>query len=76
MLTCRICGSTDFRLSHFRSKDVFHLVRLSYPVRCRCCRTRDYVVVFKAVKIGHADRIRHALRRRKRLEQLHGTSGR
>jgi hypothetical protein len=43
---CRNCGSTRFRISHFRIfSDTIRLPLLQYPVRCLICRHRDYVFI-------------------------------
>jgi len=49
---CRLCSSSDLRLSRFRFKDLPHLLILSYPVRCRVCRDRDYLFILRIFKIG------------------------
>jgi hypothetical protein len=40
---CPICFSSDFRLSRIRTGDIFRLVLLMYPVRCRECLRRGSV---------------------------------
>lgn len=42
---CSGCGSTRFRLSHFRLEDVPWLLVLHYPIRCRECSHRTYAFV-------------------------------
>lgn len=37
---CRLCGSTDFRMSHFRAADIWQVICLLYPVRCNECLRR------------------------------------
>ncbi len=41
-MICSSCSSSEFRLSKFRLKDIEHLTRLQYPVRCLNCRQRAY----------------------------------
>jgi hypothetical protein len=57
--SCSGCGSSDFRLSHFRGEDVFQLVCFQYPVRCRTCRQRDYAFFWQALKIRRGTELRH-----------------
>lgn len=42
---CSACGSNAFRLSRFRISDVFRLLMLKYPVRCKDCRKRAYAFI-------------------------------
>lgn len=42
---CRICGSSNFRVSHFRVMDLPLMLVLRYPVRCRHCHERAYAFV-------------------------------
>jgi hypothetical protein len=43
---CHQCGSTGLRRSHFRPDDVFEIVQLNWPVRCRSCMERQFVSIF------------------------------
>ncbi len=72
MPVCQVCGFSDFRLSHFRGGDLSRLFALRYPVRCRECGHRGHVSLLLALGIGRADHIRHANRRKKKLEQKSG----
>jgi len=47
-LECRWCGSEDLRASHFRILDLFPLIVLHFPVRCRSCHVRQFIPVFRA----------------------------
>lgn len=43
VLQCPTCYGTKFRLSQRRLEDIFYLLLLRYPVRCRKCSARVYV---------------------------------
>jgi hypothetical protein len=47
-VSCHECGSPNVRQAHFRFPDAFHLLALRYPVRCRSCRKRWYVLFSEA----------------------------
>lgn len=57
-MICPECSSTNFRLSHFRAKDLERLALLQYPVRCRKCHRRTYVGFPLALMLLQADRVR------------------
>ena len=59
MLVCSYCGASKLRLSRFRSKDLFKLILLKRPVRCRLCDKRAYTTLLTAWKIGRDDEARH-----------------
>ena len=60
-LLCRFCGSTDLRLSRFRSGDFSHLFSLLYPTRCRACRNRELVPLRQALTLrGRGTHRQHA----------------
>lgn len=54
-----MCGSTKFRLSHFRSEDLRFLAFLRFPVRCRACLQRDHVFLPTLLKIRQDAKLRH-----------------
>jgi hypothetical protein len=69
-MECRLCGSTRFRLSRLRVPDLFELIFLRHPVRCRICYKREYVSLFTAFGIRRANKRRHEEeRRRKKMQQ-------
>lgn len=51
-LTCRNCGSSEFRASRFRSEDLGKLLFLRYPVRCRVCRERHFIFLPFALSLS------------------------
>jgi len=57
---CRGCGMSDFRLSHVRNKDLWRLLTLQYPIRCRTCRERSFVFVLKALQIVRDAKLLHS----------------
>ncbi len=57
-ITCRRCGSPDFRTSRFRLQDLHRLFFLQLPVRCRSCMLRDFVFLPGIFKIRHQARLR------------------
>lgn len=46
-LHCHRCGSSNLRPAHFRWMDLGFLIALRSPVRCRYCRMRFYVNLFR-----------------------------
>ena len=44
---CQACGSRNIRPSYFRITDAGFLLTLRFPVRCRQCRKRFAVSIFK-----------------------------
>lgn len=44
---CHRCGTSNVRLAHFRWKDLAYLLVLRSAVRCRYCRLRFHVSIFK-----------------------------
>ena len=42
---CQACGSSRFRLSHFRLSDLVRLIAFKYPVRCIACQQRSYAPI-------------------------------
>lgn len=46
---CGNCGSSDFRISHFRPFDFVRLLAGQYPVRCKRCQHRSYAFVLLAL---------------------------
>lgn len=53
-IDCKSCGQSEFRASRFRMKDVFRLLALHYPVRCRVCKRRQYISIFLALRLPQA----------------------
>ncbi len=51
VLTCNGCGSSNMRLSHLRAGDLWDLIALRYPVRCRDCRERGFTTLAKAMEM-------------------------
>lgn len=49
---CPECNSPHLRLSKFRSTDAAHLLAFRYPLRCRECRARFFVMLPRAVKLA------------------------
>jgi hypothetical protein len=47
-LYCQECGSTNLRRAHFRFSDVFGVLMLRYPVRCRNCKSRGHARLHEA----------------------------
>jgi hypothetical protein len=47
---CHLCGSNELCTSRLRLKDIPHLLRLHYPMRCWVCRNREYVPLFRMSK--------------------------
>jgi len=56
---CLFCGTTDFRVSHFRLRDLRRLLFLQFPVRCRICQRRAYVPVWHILEIGQRGEARN-----------------
>jgi len=52
---CRLCSSTDFRLSKFRLGDIVKLVVLMYPVRCQECFLRSCAFLPAALRYRKAN---------------------
>lgn len=50
-LVCSGCGSSNVRLSHLRGNDLWSLVALRYPTRCRDCHQRGFTSLAKALAI-------------------------
>ena len=57
---CSVCGSENVRPSHFRWKDLAYLLVLRSAVRCRYCRTRFYVSIFRILGVRRRARERSA----------------
>jgi hypothetical protein len=47
-IRCHECGSTHFRRSRIRLKDLMKLIFLRYPVRCYACYARGYAPMLTA----------------------------
>ena len=57
---CRVCGSRNIRPSHFQFKDFRFLLTLRYPVRCRACRKRFVVSIFRIRRVRRDAEARRA----------------
>jgi len=57
---CHRCGTRNLRPAHFRWADLAYLLALQSPVRCRYCRLRFYVSIFKIRKLRREAEERHA----------------
>jgi hypothetical protein len=44
---CHTCGSRNLRPSRLQPKDLIYFLTLRYPVRCRYCRKRFSVSIFR-----------------------------
>lgn len=44
---CRFCGSENVRPSFLKINDLGYLVLFLFPVRCRKCRHRSHISVFR-----------------------------
>lgn len=62
-MVCRACGSDQFRSSALRLVDLFWLLSLRRPVRCRKCNLRTPVNLVTALLVRKADKLRHHERR-------------
>ena len=58
-MNCPYCDSDILRNSRFRFPDVFHLLLLQLPVRCRNCGERSYVHFSLARKMRQEAKLRH-----------------
>jgi hypothetical protein len=58
-ISCRDCGLSDFRPSHFRKEDVVRLLLFQFPVRCTNCRSRGFVSLpeFLTLKRARKERL-------------------
>jgi hypothetical protein len=65
-MKCRHCGSTGFRPSRLRKTDIFRLLILRYPIRCRDCQQRKFVSFPVALKVRHDNKLRHEEERRRK----------
>jgi hypothetical protein len=55
---CRARGSRNLRPSHLQPKDLVYFLILCHPIRCRYCRKRSYVSIFKIREIQRDARAR------------------
>ena len=62
---CPKCGSDNLRPSHLRAGDVFLLLTLRYPARCRDCRRRFAVSLFDIRKVRYDAELRRIREERK-----------
>ena len=59
---CRRCGSRNLRPSRLQLKDLIYFLILRHPVRCRYCRKRFYVSIFRIGEVrrdAHVRDVRH-----------------
>ena len=66
---CPKCGSDNLRPSHLKARDVFLLLTLRYPVRCRACRRRFAVSLFHIRKVRHDAKLRRIREERKEFHE-------
>lgn len=50
-VSCSQCDSPKIRRATLRLADVMHLIRFKYPIRCRACRERRYIEIWKALRL-------------------------
>jgi hypothetical protein len=50
-MSCSLCGSESFRTSRLRSSDISRILVFLYPVRCAECFQRQFVNIFRAMKV-------------------------
>jgi hypothetical protein len=53
------CDSSNYRISKLRPSDIFRLILLQYPVRCRNCDARKYLGILQAYRIHCSRKFRH-----------------
>lgn len=46
-----LCGSSDFRFSRLRFKDLPRLLLFQYPMRCWVCRDRNYMTLPRILRV-------------------------
>ena len=63
---CFHCGSSNLRLSQFRSGDFPGLLLLQIPVRCSFCHDRFYRSLFKVWRAGIIEKPPHIRHQRNR----------
>jgi hypothetical protein len=68
-MACLYCGASKLRLSRFRREDLFRLLLLELPVRCRLCGKRAYANLLTAWKIGRDDKARHRAQRQRKTQE-------
>jgi len=68
-MECKLCGSKKFRVSRLRIPDLYKLLWLRYPVRCRTCYRRVFVSIFVARGIRRENQLRHEEERRRRMQE-------
>jgi hypothetical protein len=56
---CRLCGSSDLRISHFRLKDIPYTLILRYPMRCWVCRGRDHIFIPRVLRMRREAELRN-----------------
>jgi hypothetical protein len=63
-MQCQWCGSNEIRESKFRLSDVYQVLLLKYPVRCRSCDGRGFDNLFAVLKLRAESKARRKERRR------------
>ena len=48
---CHVCGSKNLRPSRVQRKDLIYFLTLRHPARCRYCRERFYVSIFRITEV-------------------------
>jgi len=49
---CPFCACNNLRPSVFKGGDFFRLLLFKYPVRCRDCRERFYVMLHRGLEVA------------------------
>lgn len=70
-MNCPYCESDKLRNSQYRAEDLFQLLLLRLPVRCRNCQERSYVSIAKSRQLQRESTIR---REKKRCREAERTS--
>jgi hypothetical protein len=65
-MICPFCDSSKLRTSRFRFDDLFHLLLLRMPVRCRDCQERSYTGIAKVMQL------RRESKHRREADKAHG----
>jgi hypothetical protein len=60
-MVCPACYNSSFRLSRYRSADIFPLLTLRFPIRCRMCAHRMHAGPFTAFQLWQKRKHKHSL---------------
>jgi hypothetical protein len=69
MMNCPFCKSDRLRNSRFQPVDIFQLLLLRLPVRCRDCIERSYVSIPEWRRIRRESLIRREKRNHRESDQ-------